>query len=826
MRKYKVTGMSCASCSSRVERAVSALEGVDLCAVNLLLGTMQVEGSATDEAIVAAVRAAGYGAFAENGGNTSPKKEEKDEEALNLKRRLLSSLFLLLLLLYISMGRTMLSLPLPHPIAESPLAIALLQMALAAAVMGINRRFFQNGVKGAIHLSPNMDTLVSLGSAASFLYSVAVTASILIDEGAGRTAEAHKALHGLYFESAAMILVLITLGKLLEARAKGKTTGALQALIDLSPKFATVKKDGVERIVLAEELQVGDIFAVKPGESFPADGEIVFGHTSVDESALTGEGLPRDKAVGDSVYTATVNQEGYVECRATKTGKDTSLATVIQTVADAAAGKAPIAKLADRVSGIFVPAVLAIALLCTLIWLLLGQEIGFSLARGISVLVISCPCALGLATPVAITVASGKGAKNHILFKRAAAIEAIGRVKTVALDKTGTLTVGAPTVTDILPFGEETPESLLTLAYSLERMSEHPLGKAICQKAEALSIGFLTAEGVEIFPGGGLCGTVEGRIAYGGNLAYIRNKTDVPRAAAEIADSVANEGKTPLFFAWGDRFLGILAVSDALKKDSAAAVRELRELGIRTVLLTGDNERVAQAVAKTVIVDEVYAELLPTEKAKTVEALKKGGSVAMIGDGINDAAALVAADVGIAIGAGTDIAIDACDAVLMKSDPRDIPAAIRLGRASLRIIKQNLFWAFAYNAVGIPLAAGAFISLLGWEMNPMFGAAAMSLSSVIVVSNALRLNTVDLYKNKRMKKKEKKAMTKIMVIEGLMCPHCEARVKKILEGIEGVASAEVSFKSGTATLTLEKAVEDSVLKAAVENENYPVKEIR
>ncbi len=826
MKKYKVTGMSCAACSSRVERAVSSIEGVSLCTVNLLTETMQIEGTAPDNAIIAAVEAAGYGAFAENGENTPPKKEEKDEEASRLAKRLLSSLFFLLLLMVISMGHTMLSLPLPKPIAESPLAIALLQMVLAATVMGINYRFFQNGVKGALHLSPNMDTLVSLGSAASFLYSVAVTASILIDEGAGRTAEAHAALHDLYFESAAMILVLITLGKLLEARAKSKTKGALQALIDLSPKFATVKKDGAESVVLAKDLQVGDIFAVKPGESFPADGEIIFGHTSIDESALTGEGLPRDKTVGDSVYTATVNRAGYVECRATKTGENTSLSAVIQTVADAAAGKAPIAKLADRVSGVFVPAVLAIALISALIWLLLGQEIGFALARGISVLVISCPCALGLATPVAIMVASGKGAKSHILFKHAAAIETIGRIHTVALDKTGTLTVGTPIVTDILPIGTQTPEGLLTLAYSLERMSEHPLGKAICQKAEDLSIGFLPTEEVEIFPGSGLCGTVESKIAYGGNLAYIKDKVEVPETAKEKANEVANEGKTPLFFAWGERFLGILAVSDAVKAESAAAVHELRDMGIRTVLLTGDNEQVAHAVAAAVGVDEVHAELLPNEKAQAVEELKKGGSVAMVGDGINDAAALVAADVGIAIGAGTDIAIDSGDVVLMKSDPTDIPAAIRLGRETRKIIKQNLFWAFAYNAVGIPLAAGAFISLLGWEMNPMFGAAAMSVSSFIVVSNALRLNAVDLYKSKKPIKKEKKAMTKIMVIEGLMCPHCEARVKKILEGIEGVATAEVSFKNGTATVTLEKPVENGVLKAAVENENYPVKEIR
>lgn len=826
MSKYKVTGMSCAACSARVERAVSSVEGVTACTVNLLTGTVQTEGTAADEAIIAAVEAAGYGAFLEAEENSFLKKQEKDEETSRLKRRILSSLFFLLLLMYLSMGHMMLSLPLPQPIAEDPLAIAFLQMALAAMVMGINYRFFQNGIKGALHLAPNMDTLVSLGSAASFLYSTAVLVSMIRAVHDGNHAEAHEALHGLYFESAAMILVLITLGKLLEARAKGKTKGALQSLIDLSPKFATVKREGLESRILATDLRVGDIFTVKPGESFPADGEILFGHTSIDESALTGEGLPRDKSVGDSVYTATVNRAGYVECRATKTGEDTSLATMIQTVADAAAGKAPIAKLADKVSGIFVPAVLAIALLCTLIWLLLGRELGFALARGISVLVISCPCALGLATPVAIMVASGKGAKNHILFKNAAAIEAIGRIGTVALDKTGTLTVGAPLVTDVLPFGEETSEGLMILAYSLERISEHPLAKAVCQKAKTLSVNFLAAEGIEIFPGGGLCGTVEGRIAYGGNLTYIKDKTQVPTAAEEKATALATEGKTPLFFAWGDRFLGILAVSDEVKEASAEAVRHLREQGIRTVLLTGDNEKVAHAVAAAVGVDEVYAELLPNQKAQTVEALKKGGSVAMVGDGINDAAALVAADVGIAIGAGTDIAIDAADAVLMKSDPLDIPAAIRLGRATLRIIKQNLFWAFAYNAVGIPLAAGAFISLLGWEMNPMFCAAAMSVSSFIVVSNALRLNTVKLYKEEKATEKEKQNMKKTMVIEGLMCPHCEARVKKILEGIEGVALAEVSFKSGTATLSLEKPVEDSVLKAAVESENYPVKEIR
>ncbi len=823
MQKYKVMGMSCAACSARVEKAVSSLEGVELCTVNLLTGTMQIRGDISDEAVVAAVERAGYGALPLQG---VPKEKAEDDEVKGLSKRFLSSLLFLLLLMLLSMGRTMLSLPMPAFLERSPTALALLQLFLCVFVMLINRRFFQNGVRGALRLAPNMDTLVSLGSLSAFLYSVAVTVSILVTEAAGKSAEAHGALHGLYFESAAMILALITLGKLLEARAKGKTKGALRSLIDLAPKFATVKRDGVESTVLAEELQAGDIFAVKPGESFPADGEILFGHTSVDESALTGESLPCDKAVGDSVYTATVNRAGYVECRATKTGEETSLAVMIRTVSDTAAEKAPIAKLADKVSGVFVPAVLAIALFTALLWLILGKEIGFALARGVSVLVVSCPCALGLATPVAIMVASGKGAKNHILFKRAAAIEEIGRVGIVALDKTGTLTVGAPTVADILPFGNETAEDLLTVAYSLERMSEHPLGKAICQKAEDLSIGFLPTEGVEIFPGGGLFGTVKGKIAYGGNLAYIKDKVDIPQKAGEKAGEVASEGKTPLFFAWGDRFLGIIAVSDVVKEDSAAAIRELRDMGIRTVLLTGDNEKVANAVAAAVGVDEVHAELLPIEKAKAVEALKKRGSVAMVGDGINDAASLVAADVGIAIGAGTDIAIDAADAVLMKSAPTDIPAAIRLGRASLRIIKQNLFWAFAYNAVGIPLAAGAFISLLGWEMNPMFGAAAMSVSSFIVVSNALRLNTVDLYKNIKAKKKEKQAMTKTMVIEGLMCPHCEARVKKILEGIEGVASAEVSFKSGTATVTLAKPVGDNLLKAAVEAENYPVKEIR
>ena len=826
MKKYKVTGMSCAACSSRVERAVSSIEGVSLCTVNLLTETMQIEGTAPDNAIIAAVEAAGYGAFAENGENTPPKKEEKDEEASRLAKRLLSSLFFLLLLMVISMGHTMLSLPLPKPIAESPLAIALLQMVLAATVMGINYRFFQNGVKGALHLSPNMDTLVSLGSAASFLYSVAVTASILIDEGAGRTAEAHAALHDLYFESAAMILVLIKLGKLLEARAKGKTKGALRALIDLSPKFATVKRGEKEVAVVVEDLQVGDIFLVKPGESFPADGVILFGHTSVDESALTGESLPRDKAVGDRVYTATVNRSGYVECRATKVGEDTSLAVMIKTVSDTAAEKAPIAKLADRVSGVFVPTVLLIALFTALLWLLLGKEAGFAIARGVSVLVISCPCALGLATPVAIMVASGKGAKSHILFKHAAAIETIGRIHTVALDKTGTLTVGAPGVTDVIPFGEESETGLLTVAYSLEKRSEHPLAAAVCKRAEALSITPLPCEGVEIFPGGGLCGVIDGKTAYGGNRAYLADKLPLPEAAMREAERLAKEGKTPLYFGMDGRFLGLIAVTDTLKETAAKAVAELRDMGIRPLLLSGDNERVANAVATAVGISEVRAGLLPGDKAKAIKELKKQGKVAMVGDGINDAAALVAADVGVAIGAGTDVAIDAADVVLLKSDPLDIPAAIRLGRATLRIIKQNLFWAFAYNAVGIPLAAGAFISLLGWEMNPMFGAAAMSVSSFIVVSNALRLNTVKLYKEEKATEKEKQNMKKTMVIEGLMCPHCEARVKKILEGIEGVEAAEVSFKTKSATVTLAKAIDDSALKAAVENEGYPVKEIR
>ncbi len=830
MKQYTVTGMSCAACSARVEQAVTAVEGVDACAVNLLTGSMGVEGPADAAAIISAVEAAGYGASLQGmEQNASPAQGEKTQanrEIAPLLRRLIASLILLLPLMYLSMGYTMWGFPLPRALAENPVAIGLCQLLLSGAVMVINQKFFLSGVKGALHGAPNMDTLVSLGSAASFGYSVWMLFRQTALQNAGDLTGAAHCLHEFYFESAAMILALITLGKLLEARAKGKTTDALQGLINLAPGQATVLREGKEVSVEIAQVQVGDLFVVRPGEAIPVDGTVVEGSSAVNEAALTGESLPQDKSPGDRLYAATLNQSGHLICRATGVGEDTALARIIRMVSDASATKAPIAKIADRVSGIFVPTVLAIALLATVIWLVAGASIGDALARGISVLVISCPCALGLATPVAIMVGSGVGAKQGILFKTAAALEETGRVQTVVLDKTGTVTEGKPRVTDILPVaGKE--DLLLLTALSLEQMSEHPLSIAIVEYAAEHKIVPHKITDFTALPGRGLQGKMGDVRAVGGNRALIEEIAQIPAEQIAQAEALAEDGKTPLFFAADGQYLGIIAVADPVKADSKEAIAQLKQMGMRVVLLTGDNRRTAEAIGRTVGVDEVIAGVFPDGKEEVIRRCQQGGKVAMVGDGINDAPALVRADIGIAIGAGTDIAIDAADVVLMHSRLSDVPAAIRLSRATLRNIRQNLFWAFGYNVIGIPLAAGLWIPLVGWSLSPMFGAAAMSLSSFSVVTNALRLNLIDIrsarHDHKSKHKKEKKSMEKTMKIKGMMCPHCEARVKKVLEAIDGVTTAEVSHKKGTAVVTLSKAVDDAVLKQAVEDAGYPVK---
>lgn len=827
MKQFNISGMSCAACSSRVEKAVAGVEGVTSCSVSLLTNSMGVEGTAADAAIIAAVENAGYGASLKGEAQNKTNENEeilKDKETPALKKRLIASLGFLAALMYVSMGHMMWGFPLPAALANNHLALGLLQLLLAAVVMVINQKFFISGFKGLIHKSPNMDTLVALGSGASFVWSVYALFAMTAD-----IHESAEYMHELYFESAAMILTLITVGKMLEARSKGKTTDALKSLMKLAPKTATIIKDGKEIEVPVSQVQKGSVFAVKAGESIPVDGVVIEGTAAVDESALTGESIPVDKAHGDAVSAATINKSGYIICEATRVGEDTTLSQIIKMVSDAAATKAPIAKIADKVSGVFVPIVIMIAVIATVVWLILGESFGFALARGISVLVISCPCALGLATPVAIMVGSGMGAKNGILFKTAVSLEEAGRVNIVALDKTGTITKGEPQVTDII--AEETAENeLLTLAYSLERMSEHPLAKAIVQKASEMNLQSADVTDFKTLPGNGLQAKIGDSAVIGGSLKFVSEKAEVSALLNKRATELAENGKTPMLFAKDGKALGIIAVADTLKEDSPEAIKQLRNMGIRVVMLTGDNEKTANAIGKLAGVDEVIAGVLPDGKESVIRSLKKHGKVAMVGDGINDAPALTRADIGIAIGAGTDIAIDAADIVLMKSRLTDVAAAIRLSRATLNNIRQNLFWAFIYNIIGIPLAAGAFIPL-GLTLNPMFGAAAMSLSSFCVVSNALRLNLFKLHSTKKDKKiktkiKEKKTMTKTMKIEGMMCPHCEARVKKTLEVIPEVEAAEVSHENDSAVVTLNAPLADEVLKSAIEEQGYTVVEIK
>ncbi len=860
MKQYTVTGMSCAACSARVEKAVSKVDGVTSCSVSLLTNSMGVEGSATDAQIVEAVEQAGYGASPK--GTATESENDKannsleqlkaaqdalvDRETPKLRNRLIASLIFLVVLMYFSMGHMMWGWPLPEFFNGNHVAMGLLQLLLTVAVMVINQKFFISGFKGLIHGAPNMDTLVALGSAASFGYSVYALFAMTAAQVNGDMDAVMSYMHEFYFESAAMILALITVGKMLEAHSKGKTTDALKSLMQLAPKTATVVRDGVEQEISVDAVKKGDIFVVRPGENIPVDGEIIDGITAVNESALTGESIPVDKQPKDAVSAATVNQSGFIKCRATRVGEDTTLSQIIQMVSDAAATKAPIAKIADRVSGVFVPAVITIAIITIIAWLIAGETVGFALARGISVLVISCPCALGLATPVAIMVGNGKGAKSGILFKTAASLEATGRTQIVALDKTGTITSGEPKVTDIVPdetFFEETGNNagkLLAIAASVEAKSEHPLAKAIMERAKTDEIAVAEVTDFSAVVGNGLTAILAGKMIKAGNLAFVSKFVKVSDDMRAKAVEFSKEGKTPLFFAADDRLCGIIAVADTIKEDSPEAVRQLKNMGIRVVMLTGDNEQTANAIGKQAGVDEVIAGVLPDGKEAVIRKLKKQGRVAMVGDGINDAPALTRADMGIAIGAGSDVAIDAADVVLMKSRLIDVPAAVRLSRATLTNIHENLFWAFFYNVIGIPLAAGLWYPLLGWKLNPMFGAAAMSLSSFCVVTNALRLNLCRVYdpkhdrkatldrKNKTNKpnESEEKSMTKTMNIEGMMCGHCEARVKKALEALDAVSEAAVSHESGTAVVTLSSDISDEKLKETVEAEDYKVTSIQ
>ena len=854
MEQYNVTGMSCAACSARVEKAVKKVPGVTSCSVSLLTNSMGVEGTASPAAILSAVQEAGYGASPKNASASKTSDASTDLDALadhetpKLKRRLIASLGFLLVLMYFSMGHMMWGWPLPHWFDGNHVAMGLVQLLLAGIVMVINQKFFINGFKGLIHGAPNMDTLVALGSMASFVWSTYALFAMTRAQVDGSDALVMHYMMEFYFESAAMILTLITVGKMLEARSKGKTTDALKSLMKLAPKTATLVRDGAEVTVAIADVQKGDVFVVRPGENIPVDGVVLEGTSAVNESALTGESIPVDKAVGDKVSAATTNQSGFLRCEATRVGEDTTLAQIIKMVSDAAATKAPIAKIADTVSGFFVPAVISIAVVTTIVWLLLGHELGYALARGISVLVISCPCALGLATPVAIMVGNGLGAKNGILFKTAASLEAAGRTQIVALDKTGTITEGAPRVTDLLPAEGVTETELLTLAAALESRSEHPLAKAVLADAEAKAITPPEVTDFAALPGNGLAAKLDGMDIYAGNAAFIQTKLTLPAALAQQAEKLAAEGKTPLFFGGAGRLLGVIAVADTIKEDSPEAIRQLQNMGIRVVMLTGDNQRTADAIGRQAGVDEVIAGVLPDGKEAVIRQLQASGKVAMVGDGINDAPALTRADTGIAIGAGTDVAIDAADVVLMNSKLSDVPAAIRLSRATLRNIHENLFWAFIYNIIGIPLAAGLFIPF-GLTLNPMFGAAAMSLSSFCVVSNALRLNLFDLHStrhdhktaspaaapvqsaaenNKKSDaeapevKTEDNPMKKTLKVEGMMCGHCEARVKKALEALPEVDEAVVSHEAGTAIVTLNAEVSDDVLKNAVEAQDYKV----
>ncbi len=830
MKQFNITGMSCAACSARVEKAVMAVEGVSSCAVSLLTNSMGVSGSASADEIIAAVEKAGYGA-SEKGKKSNKKNETAalgDRETPKLVKRLVFSLVLLAVLMYFSMGHGMWGFPLPAYFSANPMAQGIVQLLLALSVMVINQRFFISGFSALAKRAPNMDTLVALGSSAAFAYSTyqlfGMGEKLMQNDAQG----AFHIIHGLYFESAAMILSLITVGKMLEAHSKGKTTIALEGLMRLAPKNARVIRNGTEIDIPCDQLLVGDVFVVYPGDRIPVDGTVESGESSVNEASLTGESLPVDKTVGSTVSSGTLNLSGYLTCRAEKVGEDTVLAQIIKTVSDAAATKAPIAKAADKVSGVFVPFVIAASLLTGGIWLAMGESFGYSLARAISVLVISCPCALGLATPVAIMVGSGVGAKNGILFKTAAALEETGRAKTVILDKTGTITNGTPAVTDIITFGDIDESKLLYLAASLESKSEHPLGVAVVNAAREKGLELCEAEGFVTYSGKGLCGTIEGKNVYGGNLGYISEIAEISSEIIERADLLATEGKTPMFFALGFALIGIIAVADTIREESAAAISELKEMGIQVVMLTGDNKRTALAVGREAGVDEMISEVLPSEKAKAVSEYSARGKTVMVGDGINDAPALTQADVGVAVAQGTDIAIDAADVVLMKSSLRDLPAALRLGRATLRNIYQNLFWAFIYNAIGIPLAAGAFVPF-GIELEPMFGAAAMSLSSFCVVTNALRLNLFKLYDHKKVRSKNKDIITEenkkmiiTMNVEGMMCPHCEAHVKKALEAIEGVECAQASHEEKSVVITLSAAVPDEKLRSAIEAEGYKV----
>ena len=890
MKQYTVTGMSCAACSSRVEKAVSKVPGVTACSVSLLTNSMGVEGDVPPETVIHAVEDAGYGASLKGQGTAAQAQSAseaedalKDRETPVLKHRLIASMGFLAVLMYMSMGHMMWGWPLPHFMDGNHVAMGLLQLLLAGIIMVINQKFFISGFKGLLHRAPNMDTLVALGSGASFIYSTYALFAMTDAQLKGNDTAVMSYMHEFYFESAAMILALITVGKMLEARSKGKTTDALKGLMKLAPKTAVIIRDGVETKVLIEEVKKGDVFVVRPGENIPVDGVVLEGTSAVNEAALTGESIPVDKAQGDPVSAATVNQSGYLRCEATRVGEDTSLSQIIRMVSDAAATKAPIAKIADRVSGVFVPAVITIAVVTTIIWLLAGQTFGFALARGISVLVISCPCALGLATPVAIMVGNGMGAKNGILFKTAVSLEETGKMDIVALDKTGTITSGEPRVTDVIPSGGVTEKELVSLALSLEKKSEHPLAKAVLLYAKEQQIDAPEAADFQALPGNGLSGTLEGASLAGGSFSYISGHTTVSAQEQASFERLASEGKTPLCFMKNGRLAGMIAVADVIKEDSPQAVKELQNMGIRVVMLTGDNERTARAIGAQAGVDEVIAGVLPDGKESVIRSLKEQGKVAMVGDGINDAPALTRADIGIAIGAGTDIAIDAADVVLMKSRLSDVPASIRLSRATLRNIHENLFWAFFYNVVGIPLAAGLWYPIFGWKLNPMFGAAAMSLSSFCVVTNALRLNLFKMHdasKDHPMRKRAEKAankggdkaenagavrmeaedtrsigqtangnetvskemqksenqknhinmegitMTKTMNIEGMMCGHCEARVKKALEALAGVESAEVSYEKGTAVVSMSADVADDTLKEAVEAQDYKVNSIQ
>lgn len=841
MEQYIVTGMSCAACSARVEKAVSKVPGVTSCSVSLLTNSMGVEGTATEQEIIKAVKDAGYGASKKGEGAVKTQPAQaldgedmlKDRETPVLKRRLIASVGFLIVLMYFSMGHMMWGWPVPGFMKDNHVMMGLLQMLLTITVMVINQKFFISGFKGLIHRAPNMDTLVALGSGASFVYSTYALFAMTDAQMRGNMDAVMSYMHDFYFESAAMILALITVGKMLEARSKGKTTDALKGLMKLAPKTAVVIRAGKEVQVSIEQVQKGDCFVVKPGENIPVDGEVIEGNSAVNESALTGESIPVDKAVGDKVSAATVNQSGYLKCRATRVGEDTTLSQIIQMVSDAAATKAPIAKIADRVSGVFVPMVITIAVLTIIVWLIAGQSIGFALSRGIAVLVISCPCALGLATPVAIMVGNGMGARNGIMFKTAVSLEETGKMQIVALDKTGTITSGEPKVTDIIPAAGVTEDTLLKCAYALENKSEHPLARAILEKAKEENAGIEEVTGFQALPGNGLTAILDGHTLYGGNHTFISSKVSVDGDIQKTAEKFAEEGKTPLFFGNEEHLLGVIAVADVIKEDSPQAIKELQNMGIHVVMLTGDNERTAKAIGQQAGVDEVIAGVLPEGKEQVIRKLKEKGKVAMVGDGINDAPALTRADMGIAIGAGTDVAIDAADVVLMKSRLSDVPAAIRMSRATLRNIHENLFWAFFYNIIGIPLAAGVWYPLFGWKLNPMFGAAAMSLSSFCVVSNALRLNLFKMYdaskdkklkakKEKKRSKKEDKTMKKIMHIEGMMCGHCEAAVKKALEALPQVDEAVVSHEAGTAELTLNAEIADDVLKKTVEDKDYTV----